>query len=80
MGGNSNPYYALDVGARQLSPCLTPSALPPMMEMPQLLGMVRGAESGGAERGRPADPDDDRVSLNRHAVLVAGAWQRLLGR
>ena len=108
VGGASNPYYALDLGGRQLSHCLTPATLPPMMEMPRRLGMVRGAESGGAESGdagggsarssaeggpmgeraaRRAAPtdggravtiDDGLVSLERHDVLVAGAWQRLL--
>lgn len=73
VGGESNPYYALDVMPRQASPCLTPATLPPMLEVPRLLGMVRSAEHGG-----PDNVADELVSLERHDTLVAGAWQRLL--
>jgi len=73
VGGDSNPYYALDAGGRQPLPCLTPATLPPMMEVPRLLGSVRHAARGG-----PAEAHDGYVSLENHDVLVAGAWQRLL--
>ncbi len=73
VDGKSNRYYSYETSDRILEPHLYPAMLPPMLETPTKLGVVRHAEWVVGE-----DELDRRVLGEHSNAALAERWQRLL--
>lgn len=72
VGGESNPYFNPETGRRVMENHLTPSMLPPMIEVTRQIGIVRHAEI------RSPDVTAGPVQAAHHQSELVARWQEML--